>query len=391
MNELLRKNLEIIKTLKDKQKIMSYFKFKNDKLYVDDLEVDLTLFDLNEILNENVLNNLENLDINDLKKLFNIATKKDEVIPPKENLEEEKKTNPKIKNFKVLKKIREDGSYLEYPYYIDENNNIHVLFNYVGTNILSEYQKLFLSLGGNVTGQDLYDFLERKMKNVELTPDYSNQSMSESNKFETELINRQDNSERVLLNQEHEVYSLGNNLYTHNMQSGGLNQNAYNNDKDKQEEATYSDSFDQSSIEIKPEKEEVAKIISLQEYLMLIKYTNAKENSDIGLFESFMEDIMTYQEYVSEDIIKLLREYQYNMDMIQANDLSTNYELEALKRYKEALDKIEINRSNLKKDNIQIRTRKLEEEYKNAGFGLIYIVFAGTILITLLTIFLLAK
>ena len=213
MNELLRKNLEIIKTLKDKQKIMSYFKFKNDKLYVDDLEVDLTLFDLNEILNENVLNNLENLDINDLKKLFNIATKKDEVIPPKENLEEEKKTNPKIKNFKVLKKIREDGSYLEYPYYIDENNNIHVLFNYVGTNILSEYQKLFLSLGGNVTGQDLYDFLERKMKNVELTPDYSNQSMSESNKFETELINRQDNSERVLLNQEHEVYSLGNNLY----------------------------------------------------------------------------------------------------------------------------------------------------------------------------------
>ena len=99
MNELLRKNLEIIKTLKDKQKIMSYFKFKNDKLYVDDLEIDLTSFDLNEVLNENVLANLENLGINDLKKLFNIATKKDEVIPPKENLEEEKKTNPKIKNF----------------------------------------------------------------------------------------------------------------------------------------------------------------------------------------------------------------------------------------------------------------------------------------------------
>ena len=391
MNELLKENLKIIKTLEDKQKIMSYFKFKDDKLYVDNLEIDLTSFDLNAVLNENVLANLEKLDINDLKKLFNIATKKNEVIPPKENLEEEKKTNPKIKNFKIMKKPREDGSYLEYPYYIDENNNLHVLFNYVGTNILSEYQKLFLALGGNVTAKDLYDSLDRKMKNVELTPDYNNQNMSESNKFETELINRQNNSERVLLNQEHEVYSLGNNLYTHNMQSGGLNQNTYNNDKNKQEEATYSDNFDQTSIEIEPEKEEAAKIISLQEYLMLIKYTNQKENPDVGLFESFMEDVMTYQEFVSEDMIKLLREYQYNMDMIQANDLSTNYELEALNRYKEVLDKIEIDRSNLKKDNIQIRTRKLEEEYKNAGFGLIYIVFAGIILITILTIVLLAK
>ena len=81
MNELLRKNLEIIKTLKHNEQIMAYFKFKNDKLYIDDLEIDLTLFDLNEVLNENVLNNLENLDINDIKKLFNIAMKKEEVMP----------------------------------------------------------------------------------------------------------------------------------------------------------------------------------------------------------------------------------------------------------------------------------------------------------------------
>ena len=163
---ILKNNLLFLKTLQNYPHIYSQIKFQNDKLYLNNLEIDLTKIDIPSILNENALNNFDKLTIDDFTKLLEIASKINDLIPLNTSnmtFEEEQKSNPKIKNFKVIKKVREDGSILEYPYYIDESNHLHVLFNYANTNILNEYQKLYLTLGGNVTAKDLYDHLERKM------------------------------------------------------------------------------------------------------------------------------------------------------------------------------------------------------------------------------------
>ena len=319
---ILKNNLLFLKTLQNYPHIYSQLKFQNDKLYLNNLEIDLTKIDIPSILNENALNNFDKLTIDDFTKLLEIASKINDIIPLNTSnmtLEEEQKSNPKIQNFKVIKKVREDGSILEYPYYIDESNHLHVLFNY-----------------GNVTAKDLYDHLERKMQNVELTPDYANPNMREANKLEANLIDNLDESKRTYLNPEHGIYAKNNTLYTYNV-NGTLNQNNYGEEEPTQE-STYNDEFNAQSIEVNPKSQEpVAKIITLEEYLLLIKYSTPTETPDIALFEAFMEDVTKYQDYLSEKILNVLFNYQKALEQIELRTDTTSQELEALNRYKESL------------------------------------------------------
>ena len=195
---MLRENLTLITTLKDYPNIYSHLSLDHDNLIIQTnsqtISIDLNATNLQNIFNENLKNNLSNLTIDDFGKILEIESKKEEILPTK-TIEEEKKSNPRIKNFKVIKKVREDGSTIEYPYYIDEYNQLHILFNYANTNILNEYQKLFISLGGNVTARNLYDALDRKMKNINLQAIYTplSKDISESAKLEVNAIEKEKN------------------------------------------------------------------------------------------------------------------------------------------------------------------------------------------------------
>ncbi len=358
---ILKKNLIIIKNLKDQKHIMTHLKYTNEKLFIDGLEIDLNKIDLAQIFNNKIIEHIEKITITDIKKLALIALEKERM--QEEKLANETPENFRIMNFQILNKVREDGTYLEYPYYVDENNRIYVLFNYAKTDIINEYQKLFLESQGQLTGRDLYEHFARKMPKIELTPDYKNPHMSEENKFESELINKQNKSQRVYLNQEHDLYSLGTTLYVHNFQNGNLNQNIYNHESPS-EKSSYYDQFTSTRITMAPANHQMGHIITIQKYLKLIKFYNNLHKPEIGLFEVFMENLMQYQDYISEDMKKILWLYQYNMEIIEFKKFATSFELEALKRYRTIQDKIQYNYSNLKKENVKIRMRKLEEEYR---------------------------
>ena len=372
-------------------KILQMIKIDKDVLIIGDIRVDLKDINLKDILNENVLNNLDNLTDEDIKELFKIGIKSKESDMLEDNNSQEINDNPKIKNFKVIKKYREDGSYLEYPYFIDDNNNVHILFNYAGTNILNVYQTLFLKNGGKVDGKELYQELERKMKNVYLQADYKeDEKERETTKLEASIVNKANSDERVYLNSEHGIYQVGENIYTFDADNQGLNKNTVNNENDEQL-ATYNDEFNQESMYVENDREKEASIINEEEYYMLIKYATKEEMPEIGLFEGFMEDVMKYEEYISPKVKAVLDRYILYMTNLETKENATSYELEALKRYKEMLDRKEELKSQLNKDNVLARTRKLEERYDSSGFSIIYMILIGVIIFTIITIVLLGK
>lgn len=395
---MLRENLTLITMLKDYPNIYSYLSFAQDNLIIQTnnqtISIDLNTTNLKNVFNENLKNNLPNLTINDFGKILEIESKKEEVLPTK-TIEEEKKSNPRIKNFKVIKKVREDGSIIEYPYYIDEYNELHVLFNYANTNILNEYQKLFISLGGNVTAKDLYDSLDRKMKNVNLQAIYTplSSDISESAKLEINTIEKEKNDERVYANLDQGIYQRGTNLYTFNAQNNGLNKDSIDTENEEEKQATYTDNFTSTSkkedlkeqdIEAETTKKEEAKIISENEYYLLITYTNSQEKPEIGLFESFIEDILKYEEYISPEISEILNRYKTYMINIANKEQATKYELEALSRYQSILERVEQKKQTLNKEDALIRVRKLEEQYPKTGYSLIYYILFSIILSSIL-------
>ena len=395
---MLRENLTLITMLKDYPNIYSYLSFAQDNLIIQTnnqtISIDLNTTNLKNVFNENLKNNLPNLTIDDFGKILEIESKKEEVLPTK-TIEEEKKSNPRIKNFKVIKKVREDGSIIEYPYYIDEYNELHVLFNYANTNILNEYQKLFISLGGNVTAKDLYDSLDRKMKNVNLQAIYTplSSDISESAKLEINTIEKEKNDERVYANLDQGIYQRGTNLYTFNAQNNGLNKDSIDTENEEEKQATYTDDFTSTSkkedlkeqdIEAETTKKEEAKIISEDEYYLLITYTNSQEKPEIGLFESFIEDILKYEEYISPEISETLNRYKTYMINIANKEQATKYELEALSRYQSILERVEQKKQTLNKEDALIRVRKLEEQYPKTGYSLIYYILFSIILSSIL-------
>lgn len=395
---MLRENLTLITMLKDYPNIYSYLSFAQDNLIIQTnnqtISIDLNTINLKNVFNENLKNNLPNLTIDDFGKILEIESKKEEVLPTK-TIEEEKKSNPRIKNFKVIKKVREDGSIIEYPYYIDEYNELHVLFNYANTNILNEYQKLFISLGGNVTAKDLYDSLDRKMKNVNLQAIYTplSSDISESAKLEINTIEKEKNDERVYANLDQGIYQRGTNLYTFNAQNNGLNKDSIDTENEEEKQATYTDDFTSTSkkedlkeqdIEAETTKKEEAKIISEDEYYLLITYTNSQEKPEIGLFESFIEHILKYEEYISPEISEILNRYKTYMINIANKEQATKYELEALSRYQSILERVEQKKQTLNKEDALIRVRKLEEQYPKTGYSLIYYILFSIILSSIL-------
>ena len=320
---MLRENLILITNLKNYPNIYSHLSFAQDTLIIKTssrtISIDLKTINLQNVFNENLRNNLAHLTIDDFGKILEIESKKEDVLTTK-NIEEEKKSNPRIKNFKVIKKVKEDGSIIEYPYYIDEYNQIHVLFNYANTNILNEYQKLFIALGGNVTAKDLYDALDRKMKKINLQAIYTplSSDIKESTKLEVNTIEKEKNDERVYANFEQGIYQRGNNLFTFNAQSNGLNKDSINAENKEEKEATYTDNFTsdlktedlkEKDFEDEATSKEEAKIIGEEEYYLLITYTNSKEKPEIGLFESFIEDTLQYEEYISPETLGILYRY----------------------------------------------------------------------------------
>ena len=391
---MLRENLILITNLKNYPNIYSHLSFAQDTLIIKTssrtISIDLKTINLQNVFNENLRNNLAHLTIDDFGKILEIESKKEDVLTTK-NIEEEKKSNPRIKNFKVIKKVKEDGSIIEYPYYIDEYNQIHVLFNYANTNILNEYQKLFIALGGNVTAKDLYDALDRKMKNINLQAIYTplSSDIKESTKLEVNTIEKEKNDERVYANFEQGIYQRGNNLFTFNAQSNGLNKDSINAENKEEKEATYTDNFTsdlktedlkEKDFEDEATSKEEAKIIGEEEYYLLITYTNSKEKTEIGLFESFIEDTLQYEEYISPEILGILNRYKAYMTNLENKTQTTQYELEALNRYHAILERIEQKKQTLNKEDALIRVRKLEDQYSKTGYSLIYYILFSIIL-----------
>ena len=125
---------------------------------------------------------------------------------------------------------------------------------------------------------------------------------------------------------------------------------------------------------------------------MLITYSNPEETPEIGLFESFLEDVMLYEEYLSPEIYALLNRYKYNMSNLQANNQANQYEQETINRFQAMLDRIENRKQTLNKNDALVRVRKLEEEYPKAGYTLVNCILL-TVLATclLLAIFFLTQ
>lgn len=299
-NNQERKIIEFIKELSNYPQIWSYIKLENNKLIINTskgiVTYDLTKINIEKLNNENFQKNLNIISIDDFSNLIDISNKIEQVATKTETQENIPK-NPKIKNFKVLEKKNENGITIEYPYFIDESNNIHILFNYAGTNILKEYQILSLQKGGIVTEEDVYNHFKRKMKKVELTEDYKlGENIREEVNTEIHDLNKSNKSERVFVNKEHGIYKSGDNLYTFNSTDKNyLKKNSYhiNENEEEQNTKTYftSDINQNDTMEEiveQPTEQKEIRLISEAEYYMLIEYYTPLEKPEIALFESYM-------------------------------------------------------------------------------------------------------
>lgn len=396
----IQENLKFLQNLQYYEQIWQNLKLENGILYVNTpngtKSYKLNEINLTDLDNNNFRANLPNLKIEEFAKLLDISHYNVETQVSDGQLEKEQADNSKIKRFKVLKKQREDGVVIEYPYFIDENNNIHVLFNYAGTNLLREYQLLFLKLGGNVTAKDLYEVLERKMKNVNLIPDYNlEEPIREGTKLELELVNKQDSSARVYVNQYHGIYQMKNNLYTFNADGKGLNKSTYKNEGEKFENLNYDNetsTLTEKEITNQPEDGKEVDLITEEEYYFLIQYTTPEEKPEIKLFESFLEDIMLYKDFLSDELNGIITRYIIYMNEL-ANKSSLSPSLEAaFTRYQDIINKNQEKQLDKNNEDILVRVRKLEQKYNNSGYATLNIIIYGIVItLIIVTIILLEK
>ena len=318
-----------------------------NQLKLGDSTYEIKELNLEEYFKNNMFINVS-LDKITSQELFSILKTEDvslqqQKMASKNELEVIQEVNPLIKNIGYITKKDEFGIDRNYVHYVDEQGVDHVLYQYAPGDVLRTYQELLSTQGATITEKDLFDALNRKMKNVGLDALENLQNPSESFSSALKSLDQGAGAARVRGNEEHQMAVVDNDVYMYQKDDqGNLIRTKYSLN---QEGESFTQEQTQDAIVEKEQTDEEVIFISEEKFYELImveKSLSEEEQKQVDLFYGFLSDVMLYQDYLSEESKGFWRRYESFIIQIQlkSNEQSlSSKEEEILNKYNELCEK----------------------------------------------------
>lgn len=347
------------------------FSFQGNRLYYQGKMISLENFSLDIFLREND-KFVKEISILEPDAIFHILDVhvKFEKMKQVQNTEEKmmneiKQVSPEIKDMKVIHKKNEDGFEKTYVYYIDQYGVNHILYKYAPTDILKVYQELLIEKKGHITEKDLYEALNRKLKEIPLETleqVNSRENAKEDYKERLKLENEKNNTRKEALgNEKHGLYitDMGDVINFQRDKDGNLL---------KEEHLGGNFQNDVKSLEMKSEISEISEksvdfvpLISAEKYESLIMHQvmlSEEEQNQVFLYEGYVFDLMVYQEYLLPGLQEILSYYYHLIEILSSNPNLSMIGQDALKRFYEMQGR----KKNIKIQNVNVKFRTLEQQ-----------------------------
>lgn len=351
--------------------------FSNNSITYNGETINLDDIDIEKMLQENphFIEDIPTLSIESVYKIIKVHVtfmkqeKKNE--EKKEVINELAEITPLLKKIHFFTKKENDGTVKKYVHFTDKDGIDHVLFNLSEDDILRIYQSLQETMGINMTEEDLFETLEAESIRLQMESLYEAEKRTDaSEEHLNNLRNIEDYNAKTLTfptkalgNEEHQIYLRNEDILT-------IKQNA--NGETVQEKHEIVESKDDDLNDEVAYNVDVTPLITFDEYADLIlnrEFVNDDEMSKIRNYESFLFDVITYKEYLTEDLYNVYLRYTALSEQIYAIQNPNTAIAETKKRYEDMLDRSQNVTLTHVDEKVMKLTRMNPDTNKAAGFA----------------------
>ena len=346
--------------------------------------------------------------------------------------------NNQLNNIVITTRELPNGSKQEYINIVDSEGKDHLLYNMYNVDLMQMYMEALTKFGSSdITPEQLFEVFRERCTEVDLEDTYDMAHKSgTSEEFKTKMedyekkhiddkhyaLGNEENN--ILISNDHTVTSYerdtdGNLVQRDFANSANQNSNTGENSSQSTSEAasgttppentevtenvqevmnTEGELSVNEQDEITHLKEEaiVIKLISQEEFYKLISSTtllSEEEVKQIQLFNSYLEDLMVYRDYLLPELREILAKFEYVMSeyaVANEEELNQNQKTE-LNKYYEMQDNIEkrvLTNDNVNLEN-EVQKLKLvmpEKEGKTSSVAIVLIMSALVVIMGIIAV-----
>lgn len=349
MNDFLLKEM---KKLNSNLSSINYDANTNTISYMS-YSVSLNDFSLGEIYNDysQLKSDIEVIEPKDLYNIIylNVMIKeKDKANNIDENKDSDviKKVSPNITNVNLITKKIEFGEEKQYVYITTSSNEQHILYDYAPKDVLEVFKDLVSKNNSNITEDELYEELKRKMQDLPLIDSLDAQTRNDVNdSFKNKISNMEkygsayanNDGSRVLGNSEHDIYIQNKQVVTFNSTDQGdiireEHEGANLVDGSNNKDISQYNGFNEDGIlEIN-----INSLIDVSNYIKMIDSPyelNAEDNKKVEFFEAFVSDLYVYKTYLGPTATSLWNEYEHYIIVTSTLEKLNNKQENAISNY----------------------------------------------------------
>ncbi len=443
-----QKNANTLAAMQSINSALSDLKIEGDDLIYNGQRVNISKFDINLLMGDALPfeSQLTTLTPNDVYKIISLhaitlASKTPALTSNKNEAELEalKQKNPRLNNIVITTRELPNGSKQEYINIVDSEGKDHLLYNMYNVDLMQMYMEALTKFGSSdITPEQLFEVFRERCTEVDLEDTYDMAHRSgTSEEFRTKMEDyekkHQDDKHYALGNEENNILISNDHTVTsyERDKEGNLVQKDFGNSAIRDGELNTGDNAtttsagtggnseptppeptptapatpsaeeglnvnEQDAAVALKEEARVIKLISQEEFYRLISSSvdlTEEELKQVQLFNSYLEDLMVYRDYLLPELREILAKFEYVMaQYATANEeeLNQNQQTE-LNKYYEMQDNIE--KRVLKSDNVnlenEVQKLKLvmpEKEGKTNSVAIILIMSALVIIMGIVAV-----
>lgn len=396
-------NQETLAKIKEANPNLNDIIIDGNLMYFNGQSIDISNFSISSLMSDELpfANDLTTLTSEDVFKIISLhaltvnSKEKDDIDKAKEELNI--KDSGKM-NAHVFYKNDEFGKRKQYINVVDSTGRNNVFVNDV-PEIYENIEIFVESVNSteNINAEELCRELNRKFKNVRLEDTYdllhsektSKDFTNKINNFESQHKNDKhfavgNEEEDILISNDHTVAS-----YERDADGNLIQENFANNSNNEQGSNPTDETSDTTDVTPNVEGSEqnrdtflnndvdqfvAIKLISFEKFENLINSIEEhteQEEYEIGLFNSYLGELMLYRDYLLPDLRDVLSRFESLMEKFEVaeeNTLNQNQTNE-LNKYHELAEKNEITKNEKRKLDMDLMVKKLEYQKPDINGG----------------------
>ena len=416
-----RKNMGTLLSMQGINEALTALEIDGDELVYGNKRVNISNFDI-ELLMGDALpfeSQLTTLTPEDVFKIISLhAITLDNKGLEKEDTKNEtelkalQERNPKLSNIVISYRTDALGNKEEYINIVDSNGMDHLLHNIYKADLLYLYKEALNRYGSvDITPEQLFESFKRNCVEVPLEDTYdmthregtSQEFVTKMKDFESKhlgdkhyALGNEDND--ILISNDHTVTSytkddkgnlIQNDFGDSNRDNGEIAGSDATTDGVKAEEEPNTLTANESEgIKIDPETIKAIDLISEKEFYELInsvRELTEEENRELDLFNSYLEDLILYRDYLLPELRAILARFEQVMEEYAVTEGLNNNQTNELDTYYQMQNNVEkriINDNNVSLDNeIQRLKLTMPEQQGNVNPTAIILIMSGIVML----------